>query len=95
MPLHRACQSKVNALEKVQFLLDRDPSLIDARDYFNNTPLHSAVIAGNDDVINALIQHGAVVNEPGQFGRTPLHKASEFGLTSCINALMTHGAVRP
>ena len=66
--------------------------MIDARDYFNNTPLHSAVIAGNDDVINALIQHGAVVNEPGQFGRTPLHKACELGLMSCIRVLMTHKA---
>ena len=91
-PLHRACASKIEAKQKVEYLLSCDASLIRARNNYNNTPLNVAALSGNDTVISVLIQHGAEVDERGEFGRTALHHACQRGHVACIHELMKHGA---
>ncbi len=42
-------------------------------DQDRTTALHVAVAAGNEEILNMLIQLGAYVNVKGQFSSTPLH----------------------
>ena len=91
-PLHWACGSKIEAKQKIEYLLSCDASLIRARDNDDNTPLNLTAIGGNDAVISVLIQHGAEVDERGKLGRTALHGACQKGHVDCIHELMRHGA---
>lgn len=91
-PLHAACWSKVDRLDKVQFLLEHDASLAHAKDRYDVTPLHDACEHGHSDVISILVKHGTGVNASGEKGRTALHLAAQFGFVDCIHELMKHGA---
>ena len=91
-PLHRSCESKIEAKQKVEYLLSCDASLISAQTNDINTPLHRAALRGNDTVISVLIQHGAEVNKRGPGGRTALHHACQNGHVACIHELIKHGA---
>jgi len=42
------------------------------------TPLHSAVSAGHEGIVDLLITNGADVNAANSGGRTSLHYAVEF-----------------
>ena len=53
------------------------------------TPLHSAVSAGHNDVVQDLISLGADVNAANSSGQTPLHYAVSPTLTSADNSQTT------
>jgi len=74
--LFQALDEDVIDLELVTKLLDKDPTLVRARDEDSSTPLH--VVASKEDgeqVITLLLSKGADVNEKDNYGRTPLHVA--------------------
>ena len=91
-PLHVACESHIDANNKVVFLLQCDASLVNATDYFNSTPIHLAVCKGNSDVVKTLLHYGADANARGRIGKKALHYACEQGHVACIHELMAGGA---
>lgn len=65
--LWHAHQNDVSAVRK---LLEEDPSLVDARDYDNRTPLHVAAIHGWVDIAKLLLQYEANVNAQDRWKNT-------------------------
>lgn len=55
--LHAAASS--GSIQTVLLLLDRDPGMIRVPDSTGHTPLHRAVMQGNEEVIRSLLKRGA------------------------------------
>ncbi|CAL0331235.1 unnamed protein product [Lupinus luteus] len=80
-----------NDAASVRKLLQDDPSLVNARDYDNRTPLHVASLHGWLGVANCLIEFGADVNAQDRWKNTPLADAEGAKQNSMIQLLKTHG----
>jgi len=59
----------------LQLVVSRDRSVVDTSDNAGHTPLHTAVIAGNMDVVRALLDHGANINAQDHDRHTAAHWA--------------------
>ncbi|KAJ1423678.1 Serine-threonine/tyrosine-protein kinase, catalytic domain [Sesbania bispinosa] len=77
----------------VRKLLEEDPSLVNARDYDNRTPLHVASLHGWLDVAKCLIEFGADVNAQDRWKNTPLADAEGAKRTAIIELLKSHGGL--
>lgn len=49
-------------------------------------------IAGQEDVVRLLIQHGAAINVQSQNGFTPLYMAAQENHDGCVRYLLSKGA---
>ena len=56
------------------------------------TPLHWAVILGNENLVRLLLQHNADVNIQDTGGYTPLHQLVKEGNTNLVRLLLEHNA---
>jgi ankyrin repeat protein len=65
-------------LAKVQQMIEADPSLINARDYYGSTLLHKAAMFGCVDLVAWLLDKGVDVNARDKEGNTPLLLAVDF-----------------
>ncbi|ORY29166.1 ankyrin repeat-containing domain protein [Naematelia encephala] len=72
-PIHDAIIDE--SIDEVRRLLDRDPSLINARDAYGNTPLHLAADRGHIAIALVLLEAGADRNLTDEDGQTPLQLA--------------------
>lgn len=80
-------------LAQVQKMLDRDPSLVRARERVHeSTPLHVAVARNRVDIAAALVARGADVNAGNDVKLTPLHYAAQFGYPKLAEWLLARGA---
>ncbi|KAL8234227.1 hypothetical protein R6Q59_020327 [Mikania micrantha] len=61
-------------------------------DYDGRSPLHMAAIKGYADVIQFLLQKGAVINATDNVGNTPLFEAIENGHDMVVSMLVEAGA---
>ena len=105
-PLHYACASRVEAQAKVEYMLQRDASLVNATNYSENavldpeddaslwrysTPLHVAARHGQTDCVKTLVDVGkAPVNATDEHGRTALHLAAGAGHAEAFEVLVSH-----
>ncbi|XP_036904697.1 tonsoku-like protein isoform X1 [Sturnira hondurensis] len=90
--LHRACIE--GQLRRVQDLV-RQGHPLNPRDYCGWTPLHEACNYGHLDIVRFLLDHGAVVDDPGGQGCegiTPLHDALNCGHFEVAELLIERGA---
>ena len=71
--LHAACERGVTAM--VKELLSCESIEINKKDEQQNTPMHTACVSGEKDVVFTLIEHGANVMEENNDKMTPLHVA--------------------
>jgi ankyrin repeat protein len=86
-------ESKNGSLEKVIELLNDKTFNVNYHDgVLDETPLFVASKYGHSDVVNALLKHGANVNQAIRDGTTPLYIASKYGRLDVVNALLKHGA---
>ena len=76
----------------VRELLERDPSLVDARGEEGRTALHFAVEQDRLDVARVLVDSGANLTLETAWGDTPLHWAGNLGATRVGRLLLDHGA---
>jgi ankyrin repeat protein len=88
--IHKAARE--GDLEKVRSLLQKDPSLLDARDKRDSTPLHFATDGGHVDTIAFLVESGADPNAKDVDGDTPLHWAAYAGRTGTAVFFLEQGA---
>lgn len=73
-PLHHAAE---NNWPELLLTLTGDtpkPDTLNARDAFQNTPLHRAASNGHFDSVSVLLKQGAAPNLPNVFGETALHR---------------------
>lgn len=82
-----------NDAAAVRKLLEEDPSLVNARDYDNRTPLHVASLHGWLDVAKCLIEFGADVNAQDRWRNTPLADAEGAKKHAMIELLKSYGGL--
>ncbi|XP_055940721.1 uncharacterized protein LOC129971193 [Argiope bruennichi] len=76
----------------VKLLIEKN-ARVDARDDFENTPLHVACLLNSHlDVVEILVSEGADINAKNLEGNTPLHGAAKNGKESTAKFLLHHGA---
>ncbi len=57
------------------------------------TPLHTAALGGDAEVVKLLLDHGAEINARDQeSGATPLSYAASLGRAEVVDLLLTRGA---
>jgi ankyrin repeat protein/beta-lactamase regulating signal transducer with metallopeptidase domain len=78
-------------LHKVKTILKQSAD-INAKGYFDGTPLHFAVMGDQDEMVKFLIGQGADVNAKAEEGLTPLHAAMVFGDKDMVKLLIDKGA---
>lgn len=69
-----------------------DRADVEVCDQFFWTPLHHAAYAGQVELIELLVQAGAVVDARGLGRGTPLMRAIETSRPSCVDLLIKAGA---
>ena len=89
-PLHIAIQQ--NQKSKVAKLLSETETDINAKDNYNDTPLHLAVELNNLKMVKLLLGKGAKVDLKNAFDETPLHKAAYSDNIKIINLLLKYRA---
>jgi ankyrin repeat protein len=77
-----------NNLAPMALLLDSKAD-VNEGDKDGITALH---VASNNDMVNLLLQHGALIDKPDGDGLTPLMTASRDNRTSTVRALLARGA---
>jgi ankyrin repeat protein len=65
---------------------------VNARDNFKWTPLHHACHAGQLDIVELLLEHGADLDAPAMNGGTPLMRAIESSRIDLVQYLINRGA---
>jgi len=76
----------------INTLLLNDPASVNAKDYFDWSPLHLAAITGTAKAAELLIAHGADVNARDEMDNTPLLWAAFFGHEPMVDLLLAHKA---
>ena len=81
-----------NNLNIVAQILIKAGANVNAKDNYNTTPLHLAVVKGYPGLAIALIEAGADVNAKDNSGFTPLYLAFSKDFKPMINILVKYGA---
>lgn len=90
-PLEICTAASLGMNEKVQQMLDEDPSLKDARGAHGIPLMYYPVITDNAELAELILSRGADVNA-GAGGNTALHGAAMMGQTRMTKWLLEHGA---
>ena len=65
---------------------------VNCRDNRGFTPLIRAVVTGNEDMVDVLLDNGAIVNVQSSYRGTALMHAAERGFTGIVETLIAFGA---
>jgi len=91
-PLHLVASFGTNPKEIAELLLSKKAD-VNAKDKMGMTPLHLAAGAGNKEMVEVLLGHGADVNSDAtknKRGLTPMATASELGHADVAEMLRQH-----
>ena len=91
--IHQAASSR--DMERIKYLLEKDPKLLNKLDSFKRTPLHWATDMGNRNIAEFLINRGADVNIKDKFGKTPLDYAIDNDYRNLASTMILSGAKIP
>lgn len=80
-------------LKKVALLLKENPILVNQEDDRGRTPIFTAIIKKNQDMVKLLIENGATVRVGDLHLRAPIHFAGFMNDKNMISLLLKHGAV--
>lgn len=87
--------AKAGNAAAVRALLESDPTLVNARDSDQSTPLHCASWKGFPEVAAVLLEFGADIqarNENAHWGDTPLHAAAHGNQRAVAELLIEKGS---
>ena len=80
-------------VESAKYLIAYDPSKVKFQVPVNGyTALMAAAMVGHLEVVELLLQNGAVVNVYSHYGITPLSAASRNGHIAIVETLLRNGA---
>jgi ankyrin repeat protein len=85
-------QAEVGNLEGVKAKLRVQPALLNIRDGDGRTPLHRAAESGNMELLEMLVEMGAIVNAENEQGHIPLHFGAFAGHVDSLSMLLDKGA---
>lgn len=88
--IHRL--AKIGDEKQMEFLLEKNPALINSKDAYGWTPLQIAALMGHKQVVELLIEKGAHLNEVDGFGFTALHLAAIRNNNEIYDLLVKNGA---
>ena len=88
--IHEAAEKGDVATLKV--LLERNPELINGKDFYGETSLHYACVRGHIDVVEFLIKKGANLHVKDNDEFSPLHFATGSGHKEVVSLLVSKGA---
>lgn len=80
---------------EVKKILSKTSKYVNARDRYGITPLSSAVVWGNEEIVNELLTHCADPNIHDCLLKTPLHYACDLkqeNATRIVQLLLDHNA---
>ncbi len=89
--IHRAVSG--GDIEKVELLLKENPLLVNERDSRGLTPIFTAIIQRNPEMVKLLIDRGALVRVGDSNLRAPIHFAGFMNDMGMIELLLENGAV--
>lgn len=83
-------------IEEIKKLMNhaKKDVLINRKDEYGGTMLHSATVFAMLDIANVLLEHRADPNVSNQSGKTPLIQASFKGRTNIVELLLEHGQIQ-
>ncbi|KAH7317316.1 ankyrin repeat-containing domain protein [Rhexocercosporidium sp. MPI-PUGE-AT-0058] len=76
-PLH--CLALKGMIKEARWLLDKWPNMVHSEGYSNRTPIHNAMQAGQDEMIQILLKNGHNITSQDSFGYTILHHTLVVG----------------
>lgn len=79
-------------LEMIWFVIEENPNLVSRSDPRGNTPLHFAVLDGQQNAVELLLTHKAEIDAKDHDGATPLHIAALEGHSGIVSVLLEHEA---
>ena len=88
-------QSKEDERTDIVRALLKSGANVEGEDVYGDTPLRAAASAGNEEVVQLLLDSGAKPNNPGKIGLPPLHESVRFSTkiaAPIIRALFDAGA---
>jgi len=81
-----------NDLPKITRFLDDDPGLVNRADDKGRTPIDLAVSRSSDEVVEMMIQRGAVINKrESVYGSYPMLQAVARDRKEIVEILLCHG----
>jgi ankyrin repeat protein len=81
--LHFAVVNENDTFEECELLLQAGAD-VDAADIEGATPLHQAVLSGDDNAVKWLLRHGARETATNMSGQSPRQLAESFGMTHVV-----------
>jgi hypothetical protein len=78
--------------EEIVSILAKNGISIDEKDNYGNSPLHNAVLSGNNDYARILINQRANLNIKNILGLSPLHVATFLNNEEVVNQMLIKGA---
>ncbi len=85
-------QTVVSDVAKARLEVQRDPTLLQARDGVGETAFHYAIVENQLDLAEHLLQWGSDIDTRDLSGATPLMHAVELGYLDAVKWLVKNGA---
>lgn len=76
--IKKAIKGKGIDIEKIQYLINKDSTIVNAKGKYGRYPLHVAVKYGKEDIANCLLDNGAEIDAKDSNGKTALHYAIKY-----------------
>ena len=91
-PLVTACEKGLNDIAKLLIAAGADVNMAGHVSSETVSPLHQAASTASAEVVQRLIDKGAVIQAKDRNGRTPLHWAARGGNAAAVEVLVKKGA---
>ena len=88
----RLLQTVASDIAKARLEVQRDPSLLQARDGVGETAFHYAIVENRLDLAQDLLQWGSDINTRDHSGATSLMHAVQLGYLDAVKWLVKNGA---